>query len=160
LSAREIQLYNDRIVQARTWGETEIPLTKAGLTQNQRSKTKSIFDREEKAYKNWFVRTAFFWKIIVYDETLPDPKDVKKFNYLLAYLSRRRIQELEGDLDKLIRDGGSPRVITNDTPIDSIFSQDDREEAAFNRSASRAVLFACLALLAPAICLLLFFRWR
>jgi hypothetical protein len=111
LSFKEIRLYRDRIVQVRRWGigETEVKLADASLTSSDSRglKTKSIFNQDMKIYRGWLARSLLFWRIIVYEETLAAPEDVSEFRGLLAHLAGRTIQELEGELDRLIRAGSA-----------------------------------------------------
>ncbi len=127
----------------------------------QAIKVKSIFNRELKAYKNWFVRTVFFWKIVVYDETLPDPKNVEGFNELLADLSGRRVQELDGDLGSLVKDVRS-RIVTKDTPTQAVSSRHDHKSTTDDLDVyTGGLAYAAFILALPILVLLwIFFRWR
>jgi hypothetical protein len=109
LSFKEIRLYRDKMVQVRRWGiaEAEVKLADASLTSSDSRglRTKSIFNQDMKIYRGWLVRSLLFWKIIVYEETLATPDDARKLKGLLAHLSGRTIEELEGELDRLLKAG-------------------------------------------------------
>ncbi len=124
LRFKEIRLYGDRIVQVcKPTRVREIKLEKANLSTFSRGyisdfRIKCILDRDQ--YWQW--QTS---KGIWYNEKLADPEDVKKFNYLLAVLSGRTVEEFEreANLDPLIRPGYSRRV------IDEHLFQDQKSDA-------------------------------
>jgi hypothetical protein len=152
VSFKEIRLYNDKIVQVWRWGTTEIAISNAGLktVHTRAGNVKIIFDQKAKIYSGWIQYFFFFWKAVVYEEAWADPEDAKKLNAMLAYLSGRRVQELENDLDKLIKQGVGPRIIANQTPSEAYKYPDDHDQDAFERSARWPFIFACLMMLSPA----------
>lgn len=163
LSFREISLYNDRIVQIRKFGipETELKFANATLISSDTRVVgrKSIFDKDVKASRSWLLRTFLFWRIVVYEETLAKPEDVRRFNSLLAYVSGRKILELEGDLDALIKKGSGPRVVTKDTSVEEFLCPEDPQQVAYERSANRAFLVVTLAHALAMVVLCLFIIW-
>ncbi len=102
LMVREIRLYKDRIVQV-WWllGSYELLLRNARLRvlPGHRGKVISLRDRNLPRFTGLF-------KIVCYYDQLPDPKDVRRLNGLLAELSGRQIAEFEqysAIMDPLIR---------------------------------------------------------
>lgn len=163
ISFREIRLYNDRIVQIRRFGipEIEVKLADAALisSDSRAIGRKSIFNKDVKASRSWLLRTFLFWRIIVYEETLAKPENVRRFNSLLAYVSGRKILELEGDLDALIKKGSGPRVVTKDTSVEALLCPEDPQQAAYDRAANRAFLVVTLAHALAMVVLCLFIIW-
>ena len=155
---KEIRLYPDRIAKAWIFGsEREIKLIDARLTNPPtRLKAKMICNQDTK----WFLRA---FKGIFYYEDLPDPKETKKLNYLLAALSGRKARELEeaSTLEKLIKDGSTPRVVDkralND--LDNAVLRDYMEEKKFNRTANRALIVVAVCALLAIVILWFFIIW-
>lgn len=159
LSFKEIRLYSDRIVEVRKWGSTEILLANTRLVSEGGFRRKSIFSQDMKIYRGWLARSFLFWRIIAYEESLADPKDVRRFNRLLARLSGRKVQELEWNLDRLIKGNAGPLPITKETLVEVLSCHDDSEQAAYERTANGALLVATLPITLPIGVLWLFVIW-
>ena len=134
---REVRLYQDRIVKAWKWiGAKEIKLENASLTSSIPGgrTARTICNHDTK----WYLRgiTGIF-----YHEDLADPKEVKKLNSLLVYLSGRALQEIEqlATVKKLIKDGDSPRSANGYTFNEDLLNE-DLGEREFLRTANMGLL--------------------
>jgi len=153
---KEIRLYEDRMVKvSKLTGDTEIRLAEARF-QNASSaalRAKRLASRDTK----WFLSP---FKGIFYYEDLPDPKDAKKLNYLLAALSGKKIREFEEatTIDALIKEGCAPQIVDRYTldKLDSEILRDYIEEKKFNRAANKGLVVAVLLLLVAMLILVFF----
>ncbi len=139
LAFKEIRLYNNRIVQVRNWGlaAVEVELANAKLWVMMREglmRVKRIYSGDMEIRRGWGIALPLPRSIIVYDEELAALDNVKRFNCLLAYLSGRKTKELEENLDKLIKEGTGPRIVTKDTLAEVLLRMDDPNQAAFDRT--------------------------
>lgn len=141
---REIRVYEDRIAKVWKWiGVKEIGLASAFLTESVPGgwRARTICPPDTK----WYVRGI---KGIFYYQDLADPRDIKRLNILLAYLSRRRIQEFEDTTTtrRLIKDGNGLRSAIGYT-FDERLLDEVTDERAFNHKANLATLVVALCLI-------------
>jgi hypothetical protein len=122
---KEVQLYDDRIVKVWKWiGARAIKLVNASLTTSIPGGryARTVCNQDT----NWYSRgiTGIF-----YYEDLACTKEVKKLNSLLAYLSGRKLQEIEypATLNRLIKEGDLPRSASGYAFNEDLLNQDPGE---------------------------------
>ena len=146
---REVRLYQDRIVKAWKWiGAKEIKLENASFTTSIPGgrNARTVCNQDTK----WYLRgiTGIF-----YHEDLADPKEVKKLNSLLAYLSNRKLQEIEypTKLKKLIKEGESPRLAEGYTFNQDLLNEDAGEREFIRIANMGLLLFFVIVILTMCI---------
>jgi hypothetical protein len=156
---KEIRLYRDRMVKVwKLIGEREIRLADARF---QNASSRAIRARRLVTRDSRWSLSPF--KGIFYYEDLPDPKEAKKFNYLLAALSGRKVRELEDatTIETLIKEERAPRIFDRHA-LAKLYSEalvDYLEEKKFARSAIKASIIAELFPLL-AVLIIVFFLIR
>jgi hypothetical protein len=181
---REIRLYRDRIVKVRKFiGSREMKLENARLEavglRNDGS-VKSFFGHNPSPCRR-LLHALYPIGAIRYFERLATPQDVEELTRHLAHVSGRNVdefrgphiemsklikgaparktQELEGDLDKLIKECTRQRIVSKGSLDEVVVFHDDPIQKAYDRTENRVLFIAMVALLMPSIVLLVFVIW-
>jgi uncharacterized membrane protein len=148
---KEILIYQDRIVKVwKCIGARGIKLSDAGLTIAIPSGRlgRTVYNLGTKRYLRGI--TCIFWL-----DDLACPKEVKKLNSLLAYLSGIKLKEIEYPvpLKKLIKEGDSPRSANGYTFNEDLLKEDPNERE-YNRAVtiSLIVWFLFVAVVLGVLC--------
>ena len=130
IGAKDIELANARLTTSIPGGRN------ARTVCNQNTK--------------WYLRgiTGIF-----YHEDLADPKEVKKLNSLLVYLSGRKLQEIEypAPLKKLIKEGDSPRSANGYTFNEGLLNEDPSEREFLRIANVGLLLFFVIVIMSMCI---------
>jgi hypothetical protein len=157
LSVKEIRLYQDRIVRVgKSMRSRGIRLADARVitTTSRMLNTKLFCNRYTKGLLSRY-------QGILYYEDLADPNEIRKLNRLLAALSGRRVREFAQaiDMERLIKDGNSPRTVT-DYAFDEQDLRDEQQEKQFGSTSNRAFLVLFFFLMLGACILWFAIIWR